>query len=497
MNDSTVSKEEYRKFISENLNIPLYGIESIFFQQGKLEASPYIKGGEELTKHLEKVCGSYTYKKEYEEVERRTKNNEQAKFEISKEIIDIRKQRNKLKKMEGYMEDSRGVLDEREAIAKQIEDCELISHHKEIQTLKEELTEIEKSINDSVKSKEKLLKAIRKILTGKINSSKTGRAKEDEFRKIEGVINTLKADLKAKESSIEHSNFKLKAIDALISKNNTSIRLSKEGKRALDQEINKLESAIQDIEKKEEEMLKSEEGQKDKKIKDQYFEIKGKVQEKTAQMQLDISAEARMLERINMMVMMKISKRDDLIRKIKEIEFKIKNTTENQAEEREMLDKLELSMGDLKLSIEQDTGKRKQLTNDIGREEREALVLKGEILTFEEDKQLRREERKIKDALEQLKRDEKGYHGFFYELINPIQSKYQIAIKVALQSVLRLIVVDSIDTAKRVDEYLTEKGLYLDLLILEKIPQDTQFNNIHSKRRKLEGRGHMIADVVD
>ena len=62
---------------------------------------------------------------------------------------------------------------------------------------------------------------------------------------------------------------------------------------------------------------------------------------------------------------------------------------------------------------------------------------------------------------------------------------------------LKLLVVDTIETAHKVDEYLSEKGLYLDTLILEKVPSDASYNNIHSKRKKLGGRGHIIADVVD
>ena len=106
-----------------------------------------------------------------------------------------------------------------------------------------------------------------------------------------------------------------------------------------------------------------------------------------------------------------------------------------------------------------------------------------------------KEERRIKEVLEELKKHQKGYHGFFYELIFPIQDKYEIAIKVALQSILKMIVVESIDVAHKVDEFLSEKGLYLDWLILEKIPQDSN-SKVHSYRKKLEGKGHMIVDLV-
>ena len=134
---------------------------------------------------------------------------------------------------------------------------------------------------------------------------------------------------------------------------------------------------------------------------------------------------------------------------------------------------------------------------DIEQAENKVLILKGEILALEEDKEVRREERRIKEALEDLRKHQKGYHGFFYELIHPIQQKYEIAIKVALQTALKLLVVESVDVAHKVDEYLTEKGLNLECLILDKIPPESISSSIHSKRKKLEGRGHMIVDVVD
>lgn len=317
------------------------------------------------------------------------------------------------------------------------------------------------------------------------------------YREADDIISALKTKLKAKEENIKHNELKLKAIDDLLTKNNTSLKVSKENKRELEKEVRKAESVIEDIEEKENDMLKSDEGKKKKELKDEYFSIKSNIQDKTAQIQLDILAETRILERLNMMIMMKASKREHLHRRITEIEYKLKNTAENQKFENEEMDKLNSELQELKIKCEQDIKKKEDLTLNIEREEKEGFILKGEIFQFEEERQIRKEERRIKEALEQLSKDEKGYYGFFYELVNPIQSKYQIAIKVALQTVLKLIVVDTTETALRVDEYLNEKGLYMDCLILEKVPQDTSFNKIHTKRRKLEGRGHMILDVVD
>ena len=117
-----MTKSEYKKYITDTLQIPLYAAESIFYLQGRLETSPYIKGGFELTKHLERVSGSYEFKREYEQICKQNQSNEKTTFEISKEMYDIRRQKHKLQRMEGYMEDSKGLLEERESLVDQIDD---------------------------------------------------------------------------------------------------------------------------------------------------------------------------------------------------------------------------------------------------------------------------------------------------------------------------------------------------------------------------------------
>lgn len=62
INDEETSKEDYKKFIHEQLSIPVTAIDNLFIKQGSLESTAYIKGGSELTSLLEKVSGSYEYK---------------------------------------------------------------------------------------------------------------------------------------------------------------------------------------------------------------------------------------------------------------------------------------------------------------------------------------------------------------------------------------------------------------------------------------------------
>ena len=58
--------------------------------------------------------------------------------------------------------------------------------------------------------------------------------------------------------------------------------------------------------------------------------------------------------------------------------------------------------------------------------------------------------------------------------MKPINAKYDIAVKVALSKCLRYLVVDSGESARLVNEFLLEKQVSRDVLILENLP-DRQF----------------------
>ena len=57
-NGDRVSKSEFRGKVKTNLGINYNAIDAFMFSQGKLESSPFIKGGLELTALLEELCGS-------------------------------------------------------------------------------------------------------------------------------------------------------------------------------------------------------------------------------------------------------------------------------------------------------------------------------------------------------------------------------------------------------------------------------------------------------
>jgi len=88
----------------------------------------------------------------------------------------------------------------------------------------------------------------------------------------------------------------------------------------------------------------------------------------------------------------------------------------------------------------------------------------------EAERQLRKEDLEMKKVSEELMKRCKSYRGQFYELVKPIQSKYDMAVKVSLAKCLRFLVVDDSQGAQYVHEFLKEKSLHKEVLVLENVP---------------------------
>ena len=83
-------------------------------------------------------------------------------------------------------------------------------------------------------------------------------------------------------------------------------------------------------------------------------------------------------------------------------------------------------------------------------------------------------------------------------MIKPINKKYETAVKVSLTKCLKFLVVENAKTSKYVTEFLKEKGLHKDVLILENIPESFKRNKNSISQLKLkEIGGEFVLDVID
>ena len=82
-----------------------------------------------------------------------------------------------------------------------------------------------------------------------------------------------------------------------------------------------------------------------------------------------------------------------------------------------------------------------------------------ELKEIEAEKNIRSQDAKLVQILDELKKRQRGYLGQLYELIKPINKKYETSVKTSLNKQLRYLVVDTPNTASYVTEFLKEKGL--------------------------------------
>lgn len=121
-----------------------------------------------------------------------------------------------------------------------------------------------------------------------------------------------------------------------------------------------------------------------------------------------------------------------------------------------------------------------------------------ELKEVEMDKQIRTQDAKLMHILDELKKRCKGYLGQLYELMKPINKKYDVAVKVCLTKCLKFLVVDTVQSSRYVTDFLKEKGLMKEVLVLENIPQQFEKNKNQISQHKLkELGGEFVQDVID
>lgn len=113
---------------------------------------------------------------------------------------------------------------------------------------------------------------------------------------------------------------------------------------------------------------------------------------------------------------------------------------------------------------------------------------------MENEKHIRSQDTQTSQALEELKKRCKGYLGQLFELIKSINVKYDIAVKVALSKCLKFLVVDTPQTAEYCTEFLKEKGMFKEVLVLSNVPE-RQIN--HKVTKDAKGEAHLVYDVVE
>ena len=214
------------------------------------------------------------------------------------------------------------------------------------------------------------------------------RSKENGKRDIEDTISTLQQQINAKNDQLLHQKLKLKAIGDLIFKNEITVKSNADKMREYSNEKAKIENSIEKLEKTEQKFLESSDDNKLKKsLTDEYYKIKASVYEKTVKMQQELSSQTRTLDRINMSFLLATNKKEDLQRKLSQIEHKLKLNDESLKAEEKYLSEIKNEFQELKMQSIQSENQLSSLIDDVDVKEKEALLLKGEIASLEDEKE--------------------------------------------------------------------------------------------------------------
>lgn len=93
-----------------------------------------------------------------------------------------------------------------------------------------------------------------------------------------------------------------------------------------------------------------------------------------------------------------------------------------------------------------------------------------ELSELESEKNLKSHDVRLQQILSELRQRCRGYKGRFYELVKPINASFDIAVKVSLSKCLKMLVVDDTDSAQICSDFLKEKSISLDVLVLSNVP---------------------------
>ena len=104
------------------------------------------------------------------------------------------------------------------------------------------------------------------------------------------------------------------------------------------------------------------------------------------------------------------------------------------------------------------------------------------------------ESKRRKKIGEFMSKNDKVY-GFLFELIKPLQKKFELSIKVSLLRYFDYLVVENYETSVKVSEFLQNNEINCDVLVLENIPKVKEVDQ--TKRLKVGSEGNFIYDLIE
>lgn len=487
-NNKKITQEEYlEKFIQ--YSIP---VNSMFFilAQGGVDSLLSSKRNK-IEQIIEVLSGSYKYKEKYEELVKALEEKNNELNSLSSQINSIKLDKNKIKaKIE-----NKGLYKD---------------HINKIQSLMKKIYLYQFAEQDSIKSLceenlEGLKEEIVKVEQEKKDEINNMKENEHELslnkKNIESIMNEemqLQKELDQKKNKIKINEQEIKKYETDIFNNISVCNQLKEEykkkdskKRTLIQEQKDISKDIKEIKK----VLNTNIDENNSKVtKEQINEFKAL----SLSLQSSISSNISQLNSTELNIQNIISKKSLIEKTLSQAEID-KVAAENSANSisseiismRDNLKNKEKKIKEMKKNLVK-FEKNKEELNHQYQNIYTALENKvTELSTFNIENNESRRRKKIGEF---MSKNDKVY-GFLFELIKPLQKKFELPIKVSLLRYLDYLVVENYETSVKVSEFLQNNKINCDVLVLENIPKVKEVDQ--TKRLKVGSEGNFIYDLIE
>ena len=487
-NDKKMTQEDYVQKLMD-FSIPVNSMYFILGQGGV--DSLFSSKRNKIEQIIEVLSGSYKYKERYDELVKKLEEKNNELNSLSSQINSIKIDKNKIKAQlenKGLYKDNINKIQtlmkkiylyqfaEQDAIKSICEDNleGLTEEIKKVENEKKneinDMKENEKELGNNKKNIENIMKEemeLQKELDQKKNKIKIV---EDDIKKCEtdifnniSVCNQLKEDLKKKESKKK----------ALIKEQTDLSNDIKEIKKILNTNIDESISKL---------------------TKEQITEFKSL----SLSLQSSISSNISQLNSLELNSQNLFSKKSLLEKTLSQSEIE-KNTAEtsvnNTSNEidkiKENLDKKEKRIKEMKKNFEKSEKNKEELAHQY---QNIYTELENKVTELSNFKVENNESRRRKKIGEFMSKNDKVY-GFLFELIKPLQKKFELSIKVSLLRYLDYLVVENYETSVKVSEFLQNNEINCDVLVLENIPKVKEVDQ--TKRLKVGSEGNFIYDLIE
>ena len=487
-NDKKVTQEDYIQKLMD-FSIPVNSMYFILGQGGV--DSLFSSKRNKIEQIIEVLSGSYKYKEKYDELVKNLEEKNNELNSLSSQINSIKLDKNKIKAQlenKGLYKESINKIQtlmkkiylyqfaEQDAIKSLCEENleglkdEIIKVENEKKNEISNMKENEKELSSNKKNIESIMKEemeLQKELDQKKNKIKIT---EDEIKKCEtdifnniSVSNQLKEDLKKKETKNK----------TLLQEQSELSKEIKEIKKVLNTNIDESSSKL---------------------TKEQITEFKSL----SLSLQSSISSNISQLNSLELNSQNLISKKSLLEKTLSQSEIEknsvetVHNTTVQELEKiKENLEHKQKKIKEMKKNYENNEKTKEELSQKNIKITSEIESKLTELSNFNIENNESKRRKKIGEF---MSKNDKVY-GFLFELIKPLQKKFELSIKVSLLRYLDYLVVENYETSVKVSEFLQNNEINCDVLVLENIPKVKEVDQ--TKRLKVGSEGNFIYDLIE